>query len=219
MWQVFFVIDLCCQSLTTSWWCPLLHCFWSACHQNIPSLLGKSVNTWSKSGYMLDDGVSTCASAMHDLYSLDDIKIMIYLVSLKLHIKLKNVNPFEPQLNAQMWCAGYLIWMMKTVKWLPSQPCIWFSGHHSTWCVYQMLYARGLIGSLPILLDPFVWKLIIIIILHDKLTAQVTDVCISTSFLCSVGSVLYVQTVLHNLFGHFGTGWGITAAWNWTTVF
>jgi len=35
---------------------------------------------------------------------------------------------------------------------------------------------------------------------------QVTDVCISTGFLWSLGSVLYVQTVLGSLSGHFGRG-------------
>ena len=37
---------------------------------------------------------------------------------------------------------------------------------------------------------------------------QITDMCISTGFLWSVGSVLYVQIVLQSLSGHFGGGQG-----------
>jgi len=39
-----FVIDLRHQSLTTAWWHPSLHCFWSVCHPKISSILGTSEN-------------------------------------------------------------------------------------------------------------------------------------------------------------------------------
>ena len=52
--------------LNTPWWHPLLHCCWSICQPNIPSLLGMSENHLRPSlDYMLDAGVSTWASAMH----------------------------------------------------------------------------------------------------------------------------------------------------------
>jgi hypothetical protein len=57
-----------------------------------------------------------------------------------------------------------------------------------------MLYAIGLIGSLTIILDLFVWKLIIfILILHDKLTTQVT--CVSQQAFCAQ----YGQSCMYRL--------------------
>jgi hypothetical protein len=136
-------------------------------------------NKWKS----LDPGLATCSMlecqpvrvlCANTLYSLDDLlNIKIYLGSLKLHIKLRNLKPFAPQLNAQSDVQETNLnesCIMKTIKWLPSQPCIWCSGNHTAWCIYHMLDARGLIGSLPVLLDLFVWEVItFILILHDKL--------------------------------------------------